>query len=57
MRRIWSFTRKDANGKLDNASMGFIADAPYVSGEMQNAHPLLVAAVVFGMGQGNVNNT
>ncbi len=57
VRRIWSFTRKDANGKLDNASMGFIADAPYVSGEMQNAHPLLVAAVVFGMGQGNVNSS
>jgi len=55
-RRIWNYRRK-GEGRQQSAQMGFIADAPYASAEMPNAHPLLVAAVVFGMGQGNVNSS
>lgn len=55
-RRIWNYRRK-GEGRQQSAQMGFIADAPYASSEMPNAHPLLVAAVVFGMGQGNVNSS
>lgn len=55
LRRIWVFKRQGA-GK-DAATMGFVADAPYRSDDMPNAHPLLVAAVAFAMAGGGVQSS
>lgn len=55
LRRIWIFKRQGA-GK-DAATMGFIADAPYRSADVPNAHPLLVAAVAFAMAGGDVQSS
>jgi hypothetical protein len=54
VRRIWVFKRQGA-GK-NAATIGFVADAPYRSADIPNAHPLLVAAVAFGLG-GNVQSS
>lgn len=55
LRRIWIFKRQGA-GK-DAATMGFVADAPYRTDDMPNAHPLLVAAVAFAMAGGGVQSS
>jgi hypothetical protein len=55
LRRIWVFKRKGAG--RDAATLGFVADAPYRSADMENAHPLLVAAVAFAMAGGGVQSS
>ena len=37
--------------------MGFVADAPYRTDDMPNAHPMLVAAVAFAMAGGGVQSS